>query len=53
MKEVFRHFLKDEEGAAMVEYGLLVGLIALVAIGAVTTLGTSVKNLFNSVASGL
>ena len=31
--------LRDEEGATMVEYGLLVALIALVAIVGVTTLG--------------
>jgi len=37
----------------MVEYGLLVGLIALVAVGAVTTLGTSVKTLFTNIASAL
>jgi pilus assembly protein Flp/PilA len=39
----------DEEGASMVEYGLLVGLIAVVVIGAVTLLGTGISNLFTSV----
>ena len=53
MKEVFRHFLRDEEGAALVEYGLLVGLIALVCVTAVTNLGSTVKTLFTNIASSL
>ena len=32
-------FVKDEEGATAVEYGLLVALIAAVIVGIVTTLG--------------
>jgi pilus assembly protein Flp/PilA len=41
---------RDERGATMVEYGLLVALIAVVvAIGA-TTLGTAVRTLFETVA---
>ena len=53
MTKLFKSFLRDEEGAAMVEYGLLVGLIALVAASAVTTLGTSVKTLFTTIATQL
>ncbi len=41
-----RRFLKDEEGAALVEYGMLVVLIALAAVLAVTNLGTKVKDIF-------
>ena len=42
---------RDDRGATMVEYGLLVALIAVVvAIGA-TTLGTAVKGLFQTVAT--
>ncbi len=33
-------FLKDESGATAIEYGLIAGLIAVVIIGALTTLGT-------------
>ena len=43
---MFKRFLKDEAGAAMVEYGLLVGLIAVVCIAAVTQLGTNVQAIF-------
>ena len=42
-----------EEGATMVEYGLMVALVALVAIGGVTALGTSLNGLFNSVVAQL
>jgi pilus assembly protein Flp/PilA len=34
---------KDEEGAALVEYGILIGLIAVVCIVAVTQLGLAVS----------
>ncbi len=46
-----RKFIQGEEGATMVEYGLMVALIAVVCIGAVTALGTSVRGLFNGVAT--
>jgi pilus assembly protein Flp/PilA len=39
---------RTERGASMVEYALLVGLIALVAVVAVTFLGSSISNLFKS-----
>jgi pilus assembly protein Flp/PilA len=39
---------KSERGASMVEYALLVGLIAVFCILAVTFLGSSISNLFNT-----
>ncbi len=43
-----KHFLtKGEDGATAVEYGLLVGLIAVVILAAVTTLGSVVSDKFN------
>ena len=45
--------MRDEEGATMVEYGLLVALIALVAIVGVTLLGTNLNSLFNTVAGSV
>ena len=36
----------DDSGVTAVEYALIVGLIAIVIIGAVTLLGTGVSNLF-------
>jgi pilus assembly protein Flp/PilA len=46
--EKIRNFFKDESGASAVEYGLLVALIACVIITAVTTLGTSLSEKFNT-----
>ncbi len=43
----------SERGATAIEYGLLAALIAVVIIGAVTTLGTNLSVKFNSVASAL
>lgn len=45
--------LRDEEGATMVEYGLLVSLIAMVALVGVTLLGNNLKALFNNVAGSV
>ena len=43
----------DERGASLVEYALLVALIAVVCIAAVTLLGGNTSNKFNSVADSL
>jgi pilus assembly protein Flp/PilA len=45
--------IRDEEGASMVEYGLLVSLIALVAIVGVTAVGTKLNTLFANVSNSL
>lgn len=45
--------MRDEGGATMVEYALMVALIALVAFGAVTNLGTTVSPKFTEAATGL
>ena len=44
-------FTTDERGASMVEYGLLLALIAVIAIVAVKALGGSVSTKFDSVNS--
>ena len=46
-------FGSDERGASMVEYGLLLALIAVIAIVAVKALGTSVSTKYSSVNSSL
>jgi len=48
-----RNFARDEEGAALVEYGLLVLLIAVLCIVAVKTLGTKVSNTLNSAGNAM
>jgi pilus assembly protein Flp/PilA len=53
MSQLINRFRKDEEGAALVEYGLLVGLIAVICITAITLLGNKVSNAFSSIAAAL
>ena len=45
--------MRDDRGATAVEYGLMVGLIAVVIIGVVTLLGRQVSTLFQSVVTAL
>lgn len=46
-------FITRERGATAVEYGLMVGLIAVVIILAVTTLGTKLNTLFTEVGTSV
>ncbi|HEX9642460.1 MAG TPA: Flp family type IVb pilin [Acidimicrobiia bacterium] len=46
-------FVSDDEGASLVEYGLLVALIAVVAIIAVTFVGQQVDSNFQEIGSAL
>ena len=48
-----RRLIRDEEGASLVEYVLLVALIAVVCIAAVTLLGKNASNQFNTVGQTL
>jgi pilus assembly protein Flp/PilA len=53
MLSTLKTMLRDDEGATMVEYGLLVALIAMVALAAVKILGTNLSTLFNGVATSV
>jgi len=44
---------REEKGATMVEYGLMVALIAVVVIAALLILGPAIANLFTGVAGDL
>jgi pilus assembly protein Flp/PilA len=49
-----QNFLRrKEEGATMVEYGLMLALIAAVCITAVKLLGTNASTMFNNIAGSL
>ena len=48
-----RRFVRDEEGQDLLEYALLVALIALVAFGAVKLAGENVNGIFNNIATQL
>ena len=43
MKKFAARLIQDQSGATAIEYGLIVALIAVVIIGAVTTLGTNLN----------
>jgi pilus assembly protein Flp/PilA len=45
--------LKEEEGQALTEYGLILGLIAVVTVGALTMMGTNVNKMLSSIANTL
>jgi pilus assembly protein Flp/PilA len=49
MRKLVTRFGKNEEGAALIEYGMLVGLIAVVCVLAVQTLGTTILGYFTSI----
>ena len=48
-----RRLLRNESGQDLLEYALLVALIALVAVGAVTAAGTQVSAIFNQIAAAI
>lgn len=43
------NWLKDENGQGMVEYGLIIGLIAIAVIAVLVILGPRIANLFQQV----
>lgn len=47
------NLVKDEQGATALEYGLIAALIAAFIVGAVTALGTSVRDTFQGVATDM
>lgn len=49
----FVQMMKDEDGQGMVEYGLILGLIAIVVVVALAALGPKVKGMFDSANSAL
>ncbi|MFF2344469.1 Flp family type IVb pilin [Pseudarthrobacter sp. NPDC058119] len=46
-------FTREEKGATMVEYGIMVALIAVVVIVAIGPLGVAIRNMFQGVTAGL
>lgn len=48
-----KNFLRDEEGATAIEYGLLAGLISVVIITAVTLVGTNLDLVFDYIGTAL
>jgi pilus assembly protein Flp/PilA len=44
---------KDESGATAIEYGLIAALVSVAAITALSTMGTSLRSIFNVVSTHL
>ena len=53
MKKSLYSFAKDESGATAIEYGLIAALIAVAAIAALRSVGSSLIQMFSTVASSL
>lgn len=53
MKALAQKFFKDESGATMVEYAILVALISIAAIVIIAAVGTKVEETFTSVNNAL
>lgn len=51
--QFIRKMLKNEKGATAIEYGLIAALIAVAAIGAMTSIGTKLGSTFNNVSGNL
>ena len=49
----FLKLIKNEEGATAIEYGLIAALIAVAAIGAMTSVGSKLNDTFTNVSSAL
>ena len=49
----FNNLLRNEEGATAIEYGLIAALIAVAAMGAMSSLGGSITETFSDVAECL
>jgi pilus assembly protein Flp/PilA len=46
-------FVRNEDGATAIEYGLIAALVSVAAIGALTAMGGSLSTMFNTVSSSL
>ncbi len=48
-----RNWLEEDEGQGMVEYGLIIVLVAIVVVTALTAVGTQVSTVFNTIVTNL
>jgi pilus assembly protein Flp/PilA len=53
LKNVLKSFVREEEGATAVEYAVMLALIIVIALGAITALGTKVSSTFANVTATL
>ena len=48
-----QNLMHNEEGQDLVEYALLIALVALVTIASITKIGTAVNQVFSEIATSL
>ncbi|KQI67157.1 type IV pilin protein pilA [Loktanella sp. 3ANDIMAR09] len=53
LSKTIRTFVRDEDGATAIEYGLFAALIGAVIVGTVTTLGTETNRGFSTMSTAL
>ncbi len=53
MQKIMKLFVKSEEGATAIEYGLIASLIAVVLIAVLTTMGTNLSATFTRISDAL
>ncbi len=53
MQNVFARFVNDESGATAIEYGLIAGLLSVIIITTLTTMGSDLKAIYESIEAGL
>ena len=53
MKTMFKRFASDESGATAIEYGMIVGLISVIIIATVKTIGTKLGAAFTTISTTL
>jgi pilus assembly protein Flp/PilA len=49
MKNLFARFIREEEGQDLIEYALLLGLIAIICITAITNVGTKISGTWTKI----
>lgn len=53
MRELFKKFTQNKDGATIVEYALIVGLISIVAIAVLVSMGPKIRQKFQNVDTAL
>ncbi|MBM7634369.1 Flp family type IVb pilin [Geomicrobium sediminis] len=53
MLKFLKNFWNDEKGQSMSEYGLILALVAVVAIATLTVLGTNIMEMFQNIADSI
>ena len=52
MQTLFARFVNDESGATAIEYGLIAGLLSVIIITTLTTMGDDLKAIYESIEAG-